>query len=102
MNSEITEFYLFLGGILFSMGALGVLTRKNTIVIFMCIELMLNAANLTLVALSNHFGSNQGHVYVIFIMAVAAAEAAVGLAIIISIFRNFYSIRVNDINTMHG
>lgn len=88
----ITNFYLVLSSLLFSIGAFGVLLRKNLIVMFMSVELMLNAANLGFVALAAHFGANDGHVYVFFVLAVAAAEAAVGLSIIISVFRNFYSV----------
>lgn len=96
------SFYLVLSATLFSIGCLGVLTRRNTIVMFMCVELMLNAVNLSLVALSSHFGTLDGQVYVFFVMAVAAAEAAVGLAIIIGVFRNFYSVRSNDVQLLQG
>ncbi len=99
--SEI-NFYLLLSAILFSLGTLGVLLRKNTIVVFMCIELMLNAVNLSLVVVSKYLGSVDGQVYVFFIMAVAAAEASVGLAIILSVFRNYYSISVDDTYTLKG
>jgi NADH-quinone oxidoreductase subunit K len=97
-----TMYYLVLSAILFSLGAFGVLVRRNAIVIFMCIELMLNAVNLSLVAFSNAHGTNTGHVYVFFVMAIAAAEAAVGLAIFISIFRNYYSIRSSDTHLLQG
>ena len=99
---ELTEFYLFLSAVLFSLGALGVLIRRNTIIIFMCIELMLNGVNLSLVALSKQFGDLSGQVYVFFVMAIAAAEAAVGLAIIISAFRNFASVRVTEVHDLSG
>ena len=99
---EPTKFYLVLSAVLFSLGTVGVLVRKNTIVIFMCIELMLNAVNLSLVALSNHFASLDGQIYVFFIMAIAAAEAAVGLAIILAVFRNFYSVEADDARFLHG
>ena len=95
-------FYLLLGGILFSIGTLGVLVRRNTIVILMSIELMLNAVNLSLVALSSHFGTVDGQIYVFFIMSIAAAEAAVGLAIVISIFRHYYSVRASDVALLKG
>ena len=97
-----TSFYLMLSAMLFSVGTLGVLMRKNAIVIFMCIELMLNAVNITLVALSNQLGLLEGQLYVIFVMAVAAAEAAVGLAIILLIFKNYHSIEVRDADTLSG
>jgi len=92
--------YLIVSAILFAIGTIGVLTRKNVIVIFMCIELMLNAVNLTFVAFSRHLGNLDGQVFVFFIMTVAAAEAAVGLALIIAFFNNKQSIDVNDVNLM--
>ena len=84
---------LALSGILFSIGVVGVLLRRNVIVIFMSIELMLNAVNLTFVALSRTVGI-EGQLFVIFVMTVAAAEAAIGLAIIISIFRHYESVDI--------
>lgn len=102
MNTDLTTCYLGLGAILFSIGTLGVLVRKNSIVIFMCIELMLNAVNISLVALSRHFGTADAQVYVFFVMAVAAAEAAVGLAIIILVFRNYYSVETDAVHTLEG
>lgn len=92
--------YLIVSAILFAIGTIGVLTRKNVIVMFMCIELMLNAVNLTFVALSRHLGNLDGQVFVFFIMTVAAAEAAVGLALIIAFFNNRESIDVEDVNLM--
>jgi len=92
--------YLVLGAILFSLGTFGVLTRKNAIVIFMCIELMLNAVNLTFISLSHYLGNMDGQIFVLFIMAVAAAEAAVGLALMIAFFRNRESISVDDFNLL--
>lgn len=92
--------YLVVSAILFAIGTIGVLTRKNAIVIFMCIELMLNAVNLTFVAFSRHLGNLDGQVFVFFIMTVAAAEAAVGLALIIAFFNNKESIDVEDVNLM--
>lgn len=94
------ENYLIVSAILFSIGTIGVLTRKNAIVIFMCVEMMLNAVNLTLVALSKYLGNIDGQVFVFFIMTVAAAEAAVGLALMIAFFKNRESIDVEDINLM--
>lgn len=96
------NFYLILSGLLFTLGTLGVIVRKNTIVIFMCIELMLNAVNLLLIVVSRHFNSVDGQIYVFFIMAVAAAEAAVGLAIILGVFRNYYSVSSEDTNLLRG
>lgn len=92
--------YLILSAIIFSIGTFGVLTRKNAIVVFMCIELMLNAVNLTFIALSRHLGNMDGQVFVFFVMAVAAAEAAVGLALMIAFFRNRESIDVEEFNLL--
>ncbi|NTW88333.1 MAG: NADH-quinone oxidoreductase subunit NuoK [Desulfobulbaceae bacterium] len=92
--------YLIVSAILFAIGSIGVLTRKNVIVMFMCVELMLNAVNLTFVAFSRHLGNLDGQVFVFFIMTVAAAEAAVGLALIIAFFNNKQSIDVEDVNLM--
>ncbi|MCX5881766.1 MAG: NADH-quinone oxidoreductase subunit NuoK [Deltaproteobacteria bacterium] len=94
--------YLILGAILFSIGAVGVFTRRNVLIIYMCIELMLNAVNLTFIAFSKFLNDMNGHVFVFMIMTVAAAEAAVGLAIIISLFRNKATIYVDDINLSKG
>jgi NADH-quinone oxidoreductase subunit K len=89
-----------LSAILFVIGVAGVLTRRNAIVIFMCIELMLNAVNLAFVAFAKQLGQGDGQVFVFFVMAVAAAEVAVGLAIIISVFRNRETIDVAEINLL--
>jgi len=92
--------YLILSAILFSIGCIGVLTRRNAIVIFMCVELMLNAVNLTFIAFSRYLGQVDGQIFVFFVMTVAAAEAAVGLALMIAFFKNRESIDVEDINVM--
>jgi len=92
--------YMTVAAILFAMGTYGVLTRKNAIVIFMCIELMLNSVNLTFIALSRHLNSMDGQIFVFFVMTVAAAEAAVGLALMISFYRNRESIDVEEINLL--
>ncbi|HEV2644108.1 MAG TPA: NADH-quinone oxidoreductase subunit NuoK [Candidatus Elarobacter sp.] len=92
---------LALSAALFVIGVIGVLTRRNAIIIFMCVELMLNAVNLTFVALSRYYGM-AGQVFVIFVMTVAAAEAAVGLAIIISIFRHSQTVDLRNINLLKG
>lgn len=94
------EYYLIVSAILFSIGVLGVLTRRNAIIIFLCIELMLNAVNLTFVALSNHVQNLDGQVFVFFVMIVAAAEVAVGLALILAIFRQKETVYVDEINLM--
>ncbi len=88
--------YLTLSAILFSIGCIGVMLRRNTIVIFMCIELMLNAVNISFVAFSKMNGNLDGQMAVFFVMVVAAAEAAVGLAIIISVFRAIKSVETPD------
>jgi NADH-quinone oxidoreductase subunit K len=92
--------YLILSAVIFTIGVLGVLVRRNILVMFMSIELMLNAVNLAFVALSKQLGSLNGQVIVFLVMTVAAAEAAVGLAIIICLFRNKKSVNVDDFNLM--
>jgi NADH-quinone oxidoreductase subunit K len=92
---------LALSAVLFTIGVIGVLTRRNAIIVFMCVELMLNAVNLSFIAFSKLYGA-AGQVFVIFVMTVAAAEAAVGLAIIISIFRHQESVNLKDINLLRG
>ena len=92
---------LFFSAVLFIIGVAGVLTRRNAIIIFMCVELMLNAVNLSFVALSQLYGV-AGQVFVVFVMTVAAAEAAVGLAIIISIFRHHENVDLRNINLLKG
>ena len=92
--------YLLLSAILFAIGTFGVLTRKNAIVIFMCIEVMLNSVKLTFIALSRHVGNMDGQIFVFFVMTVAAAEAAVGLALMIAFFRNKESIDTDDFNML--
>jgi NADH-quinone oxidoreductase subunit K len=90
---------LVVGAIIFVIGTLGVLVRRNAIIMFLCIELQLNAVNLTFVALARHLGID-GQVFVFFVMTVAAAEAAVGLAIIISIFRHYETVDVDNFNLL--
>jgi NADH-quinone oxidoreductase subunit K len=92
---------LSLSAILFTLGVVGVLLRRNAIVIFMCVELMLNAVNLTFVALSRQLGFD-GQVFVFFVMTVAAAEAAVGLAIIIALYRHRDTVNLENINLLRG
>lgn len=94
------EYYIIVAAILFSIGVFGVLTRRNAIIIFLCIELMLNAVNLTFVAFSNHVQNLDGQVFVFFVMIVAAAEVAVGLALIVAIFRQKETVYVDEINLM--
>ena len=92
--------YLMLSAVLFSIGVVGVIARRNPLVIFMSIELMLNAVNLTFVAFGHRLGSPDGQVLVFFVMAVAAAEVAVGLAIIVAIFRLRHRLSVDDLAAM--
>jgi NADH-quinone oxidoreductase subunit K len=94
------QYYLWLSAVLFSIGVLGVLYRRNAIIIFMCIELMLNAVNLVMVAFSNFLNDPAGQVFVFFIMAVAAAEVAVGLAILIMTYRNTKTTDINILNRL--
>ena len=94
------EYYLYVSAILFSIGTVGVLTKRNAIVIFMCVEMMLNAVNLTFIAFSRYLGNIDGQVFVFFIMTVAAAEAAVGLALMIAFYNNRESIDVEDVNLL--
>ncbi len=96
-----THYFLILSAILFTIGVMGVLTRKNGITIFMSIELMINAVNLTFLAYARQFHDLHGLMFVFFIMAVAAAEAAVGLAILISLFHHRDTIDVDEANLMH-
>ena len=92
--------YLILSAILFAIGAFGFLFRKNIITIYMCIELMLNAVNLSFVTFSYQFGKVDGQIYSFFVMVVAAAEAAVGLAIILTIFRNRNTLQIDEIDSL--
>ncbi len=94
------ELYLVLGGILFTIGVIGALTRRNAIVVFMCIEMMLNAVNISFVALSHFLQSLDGVLFAFFVIAVAAAEAAVGLAIFVAIYRSRETINVDEINIL--
>lgn len=92
--------YLMLSGMLFTIGVIGALTRRNAIVVFMCIELMLNAVNLTFITLSHFLQSMDGVIFAFFVMAVAAAEAAVGLAIFVMLYRSKETINVDEINLL--
>ena len=92
---------LFFSAVLFTIGVIGVLTRRNALIVFMSVELMLNAVNLSLVALSALHGVG-GQVFVVLVMTVAAAEAVVGLAIVIAVFRHFRSVDIQNINLLRG
>ncbi|TAN38973.1 MAG: NADH-quinone oxidoreductase subunit NuoK [Nitrospirae bacterium] len=96
------NWYLILSAAVFSIGIFGFLTRRNIIIMFMSIELMLNAVNISLVAFSHYLQDLRGHVLVFFIITVAAAEASIGLAIIIALFRNKNTVHVDEMNEMKG
>ena len=99
---DVTEtWYLILAAVLFTIGGAGLLVRRNPLVMFMCVELMLNAVNLTFVAFARVYGV-AGQVFVFFVMTVAAAEAAVGLAIIIALFRHKQTVDLSNINLLKG
>jgi NADH-quinone oxidoreductase subunit K len=97
-----TEAYVVLSAVLFVLGAMGVLLRRNAILVFMSVELMLNAANLALVAFARQWNQVDGHLFVFFVMTVAAAEVAVGLALIVAIFRSKQSINIDELHQMEG
>jgi NADH-quinone oxidoreductase subunit K len=94
--------YLILAAFLFAVGIAGVATRRNVLIIFMSVELMLSAVNLTFVAFSRFFGSLEGQIFVFFVMTVAAAEVAVGLAIIVALYRNRETVNVDEIDLLKG
>lgn len=96
------SYYFALSAVLFALGALGVLIRRNPIIIFMSVELMLNAANLLFVAFARVYENLNGQIYVFFVIAVAAAEVAVGLAIIVAIFRTKKTINIDEMNSLKG
>ncbi len=93
---------LVISAVLFAVGVVGVLTRRNALILFMCVELMLNAVNLSFVAMSRLHGGTMGQAFVVFVMTVAAAEAAVGLAIVIAVFRHFGTVDLDRINLLRG
>jgi NADH-quinone oxidoreductase subunit K len=93
---------LALSAMLFAMGVLGVVTRKNALIVFMCVELMLNAVNLSFVGFARQNANLDGQVFAVFVMAVAAAEAAVGLALVILLFRNRVTVQLDDLDRMKG
>jgi NADH-quinone oxidoreductase subunit K len=97
-----TTYYLILSAILFVIGALGVLVRRNVLIIFMCVEMMLNAVNLTFAALAYHFLQVNGQIFVLMAMVVAAAEVAVGLAIVMKVVRNKDTTNIEDVNLLKG
>lgn len=95
-----TSYYLILGASIFTIGAVGVLVRRNALIIFMCVEMMLNSVNLTLIALSRDWGNLNGQAFVFMVMAVAAAEVAVGLALLIANTRHRQSINIDEIDLL--
>ena len=97
-----TEAFIVLSMVLFGLGTMGVLLRRNAIIVFMSVELMLNAGNLAFVAFARQWGNIEGHLYVFFVMTVAAAEVAIGLALIVSIFRERNNINIDELNQMEG
>ena len=97
-----TEYYLILGAILFAIGVVGVLVRRNVLIIFMSVEMMLNAVSLTFVALSKQFLSLNGQIFVLMAMVVAAAEVAVGLAIVMTVVRHRDTTNIEDVNLLKG
>jgi NADH-quinone oxidoreductase subunit K len=96
------EYYVALSAVLFTIGALGVLTRRNAIIIFMSVELMLNAGNLLFVAFARMYEALSGQIFVFFVMTVAAAEVAVGLALIVAVFRTKQTINIDEASTLKG
>jgi NADH-quinone oxidoreductase subunit K len=94
------QYYLILSALLFCIGVIGVLTQRNAIVIFMCIELMLNSVNLSLISFSAFQGNSIGQIFVFFVMTIAAAEVAVGLSIVIALFRNKQTVNIDEINLL--
>ncbi len=100
LQSVPQNWYLLLSSFLFCIGVMGVLFRRNAIIILMCVELMLNSVNLLLVSYSSYAGNNDGQVFVFFIMVVAAAEVAVGLALLVSIFRNIASTDIDVLSKL--
>ena len=97
-----TEAYLMLSGTMFALGLVGVIVRRNMITVLMCIELMLNAVNINLIAFSHHLANLEGQIFAIFVICIAAGEAAVGLAIIIQLYRLRNTINVDEVRTLHG
>ena len=102
MNPIPTSYFVALSAILFTLGVAGVLVRRNAIIVFMSVELMLNSANLVFVTFARQFVDLSGQIFVFFVMTVAAAEVAVGLALIVAIFRNKQSINVDEMNQLKG
>jgi NADH-quinone oxidoreductase subunit K len=101
-NGVPTSWYLTLSALLFAIGVAGFMIRRNIITVFMCIELMLNAVNLSFIAFAHQRQQVSGHLFTFFVMVVAAAEAAVGLAIILTVFKNRSTLNIDEINTLRN
>jgi NADH-quinone oxidoreductase subunit K len=101
-NGVPISWYLLLSAVLFALGVAGFIIRRNIITVFMCIELMLNAVNLTFIAFANQHRQVSGQIFAFFVMVVAAAEAAVGLAIILTVFKNRETLNIDEINTLRN
>ncbi|GAC1309272.1 MAG: NADH-quinone oxidoreductase subunit NuoK [Vulcanimicrobiaceae bacterium] len=101
MNVDISS-YVGLSAVMFFIGVLGVIVRRNPLVVLMSIELMFNAANLALVAFAREWGNNAGHIFVFLVVTVAAAEAAIGLAIVVAVFRQAKNVDLDDVARLHG
>lgn len=102
MTGEIVQGYLVLSGILFAIGGAGLLLRRSPLVMLMCVEIMLNAANLAFIAFARHWGDMAGQVFTFLVVTVAAAEVAIGLAIIVLLFRHRDAADVDDVNVLRG
>jgi len=100
MSLEPLQLYLLLAAVLFAIGLVGVLMKRNALIVMMCVELMLNAANLTFLAFARQQGSLDGHAVAFFVIAVAAAEAAVGLAIVLAIYRTRGAVNVDEVRAL--
>jgi NADH-quinone oxidoreductase subunit K len=94
------DWYLIVAAVLFTIGVVGVVTRRNAIIIFMAIEMMLNSVNLALISFAQYLGDPAGQIFVLFVMAIAAAEAAIGLAIVLALFRNKRTVYVDEVNVL--
>jgi len=94
--------YLILSALLFCLGLIGIIIRKNILILLMCIEVLMNSINLTFVALARYYNKMDGQLIAIFVMAIAAVEAAIGLGIVIALFRNRQTIKTNELKSMHG
>jgi NADH-quinone oxidoreductase subunit K len=97
-----TDWYLVVSALVFSVGAMGVLTRRNPLVVLLCLELMLNAANIALIAFARMWGNAQGQIFAIIVMVVAACEVCIGLGLVVAIFRRRLPIDVDEIRELHG